>query len=70
MPVVVTTDELWDALRARCCATNPWSDAKVIVQLRRDDVATALAAIAMSRATPAALREVEASAAAAIAAKR
>lgn len=38
---VVTVDALWDALRKRCCATKPWSDAKAIVQLRREDLAAA-----------------------------
>lgn len=38
---IVTVDALWDALRKRCCATKPWTDAKCIVQLRRDDLAAA-----------------------------
>lgn len=38
----VTVDRLWDALRKVACVTKPYTDAKVIVQLRRDDVAAAL----------------------------
>jgi hypothetical protein len=44
--VDVSVDDLWDALREHCCATKPFTDAKVIVQLRRDDLAAAMGAIA------------------------
>ena len=41
----ITTDELWDELRLRCCATKPHTDAKTIVMLRRDDLDVALRSV-------------------------
>lgn len=35
-------DALWDALRKRCCATKPWTNAKRIIQLEREDLAAAM----------------------------
>lgn len=39
----VDVDQMWDSLRAVACITKPHTDAKTIVQLRREDVAAALA---------------------------
>ena len=38
----MTTDELWDALREVACSTKPPTDAKTIVQLKREHIAEAL----------------------------
>ena len=38
----MTVDELWAALRAVACSTNPHTDAKCIVMLRREHVVAAL----------------------------
>jgi len=42
----MTVDELWDALRVVACATQPHTDAKCIVMLRREHVARALRKLA------------------------
>lgn len=31
-------DEIWDALRAQCCATRPHTDAKAVILVRRPDI--------------------------------
>lgn len=37
-------DAVWDALRKRCCATKPHTDATRVVMVGRDDIAAALKA--------------------------
>jgi hypothetical protein len=34
----LTVDQLWNALRAFACSTHPWTDAKAVMMLRRQDV--------------------------------
>lgn len=38
----LSVDVLWDALRKVACSTNPSTDAKCIVMLRREHVAKAM----------------------------
>lgn len=38
----MTVDELWDALRQECCSIKPYTDAKAIVMLRKEDIRKAL----------------------------
>lgn len=36
--MTLTVDQLWDALRKQCCSTKPFTDAKSIVSVKRDDI--------------------------------
>lgn len=39
--VVALVDRVWDALRERCCATKPHTDAKRVVMVSREDLEAA-----------------------------
>lgn len=41
---IYVPEDIWDALRERCCATRPYTDAKAVVMMRFADLVAAVEA--------------------------